>query len=262
MKHIKKIKLDVDKDVVNNIQAVQGDSGSRFIHASIQSNGQPINLKGTTVTIKGLKPSNKPIFNNCKIIDEENGVIEITLTNQMLAEVGAVPCQCKIIDGEGDLLSTKLFNIVVIPSIEVEEIESTKEFNALNEALGKVQNIDNKFGKVNEQLDNIVTKVEGFEEVINRLPTANIVEKNIVDGVLNLGNEMYQNCVMEDATEIVLPTVIEFTEIHLFFSATSDLTLILPNCKWQGQPSITANKDYEFIFTFTDKWLGGCIVYE
>ena len=159
MKHIKKIKLDVDKDVVNNIQAVQGDSGSRFIHASIQSNGQPINLKGTTVTIKGLKPSNKPIFNNCKIIDEENGVIEITLTNQMLAEVGAVPCQCKIIDGEGDLLSTKLFNIVVIPSIEVEEIESTKEFNALNEALGKVQNIDNKFGKVNEQLDNIENKV-------------------------------------------------------------------------------------------------------
>lgn len=116
--------------------------------------------------------------------------------------------------------------------------------------------------KINEQYEDIVTKVEGFEEVINRLPSKNIIEKNIVDGVLNLGNEMYQNCVMEDATEIVLPTVIEFTEIHLFFSATSDLTLILPNCKWQGQPSITANKDYEFIFTFTDKWLGGYIVYE
>lgn len=89
-----------------------------------------------------------------------------------------------------------------------------------------------------------------------------IVEKPIVNAVLNLGTEKYQKCVMEDLTKINLPTVTSFTEIHLFFNTTEALTLVLPSCKWQNQPSIEANKVYEFIFTYTDKWLGGCIVYE
>lgn len=65
--------------------------------------------------------------------------------------------------------------------------------------------------------------------------------------------------------EITLPTILlnTVTELHLFFLAQEDLTLILPNCKWQSEPSFTANKYYELIFTyFNDEWLGGVVEYE
>ena len=70
---------------------------------------------------------------------------------------------------------------------------------------------------------------------------------------------------MVDGTEILLPSISDSRplELHLFFNTTEDLTLILPSCKWQNgsAPTISANKTYEFIFTYTTEWLGGVIEY-
>ena len=87
---------------------------------------------------------------------------------------------------------------------------------------------------------------------------------NISDTTLSLTKDKYQTTTIADGTEIVLPSVSSFTEIHLFFETTTDLTLILPACKWQNGyiPTISANKTYEFVFTYTTEWLGGVIVYE
>ena len=91
-----------------------------------------------------------------------------------------------------------------------------------------------------------------------------LVTTNISDTTLALTVNKYQTATVADGTEITLPTVTTFTEIHLFFSTTTDLTLVLPACKWQNgnTPTIAANKTYEFIFTYTTEWLGGVIVYE
>lgn len=66
---------------------------------------------------------------------------------------------------------------------------------------------------------------------------------------------------MENNTTIALPQVGDFTEIHLFFRTNSELTLILPSAVWKNQPTIEANKVYEFVFTYVDEWIAGCIVY-
>ena len=91
-----------------------------------------------------------------------------------------------------------------------------------------------------------------------------LVTTNISGTTLALTVNKYQTATVADGTEITLPTVTSFTEIHLFFSTTTDLTLVLPACKWQNgnTPTIAANKTYEFIFTYTTEWLGGVIVYE
>lgn len=91
-----------------------------------------------------------------------------------------------------------------------------------------------------------------------------LVTTNISGTTLSLTTDKYQTTTVVDGTEITLPTVTSFTEIHLFFGTTTDLTLILPSCKWQNgnTPTISANKTYEFIFTFVTEWLGGVIVYE
>ena len=91
-----------------------------------------------------------------------------------------------------------------------------------------------------------------------------LLTTNISGTTLALTTDKYQTTTVADGTEITLPTVTSFTEIHLFFSTTTDLTLILPSCKWQNgnTPTISANKTYEFIFTYTTEWLGGVIQYE
>ena len=88
-----------------------------------------------------------------------------------------------------------------------------------------------------------------------------LVTTPIIDATLTLTTDKYQSTVMEDNTTIVLPNVNSFTEIHLVFNTTSELTLKLPNIKWQTQPTIEANKTYEFIFTYTTEWLGGAVCY-
>lgn len=94
------------------------------------------------------------------------------------------------------------------------------------------------------------------------VPKDTLITTNIVGTSLKLTTDKYQTTKMVNGTEIVLPSVTSFTEIHLFFSAATDMTVILPNCKWQSQPTINANKSYELIFTYTTEWLGGCVVYE
>ena len=91
-----------------------------------------------------------------------------------------------------------------------------------------------------------------------------LVTTNISGTTLALTVNKYQTATVVDGTEITLPAVTSFTEIHLFFSTTTDLTLTLPACKWQNgnTPTIAANKTYEFIFTYTTEWLGGVIQYE
>ena len=63
-------------------------------------------------------------------------------------------------------------------------------------------------------------------------------------------------------TEILLPNVNDYIEIHLYFNPTSDVTLTFPPIKWQSELSITANKSYEIILTHIGSiWLAGTIVY-
>ena len=97
--------------------------------------------------------------------------------------------------------------------------------------------------------------VETWEELTISNTTLTLTEKK---------NQIVSN--MVDGTEILLPSISGSRplELHLFFNTTKDLTLILPSCKWQNgnNPTIYANKIYEFIFTYTTEWLGGVIVYE
>ena len=84
----------------------------------------------------------------------------------------------------------------------------------------------------------------------------------IKNSTLNLTLNKNQTTTMENNTTIRLPKTDKFTEIHLFFSTTEELTLVLPNIKWNNQVDIEANKTYEFIFTYiNNSWLGGIVPY-
>ena len=90
-----------------------------------------------------------------------------------------------------------------------------------------------------------------------------VVQVDIVNGILQLTADKYQKTNMVDGTEIVFPSVDKFTELHLYFSADSNMNISLPdNCKWRVEPNIEEGRSYEIIATYnTIEWLVNVIVY-
>lgn len=95
------------------------------------------------------------------------------------------------------------------------------------------------------------------------MPLPSLVTQTISNNTLTLSSDRYQYVdSMTNNVIINLPSVSDFTEIHLFFLANADLTLILPNALYQKLPEITSGCMYEFIFTYVgNHWLGGFIEY-
>jgi hypothetical protein len=90
-----------------------------------------------------------------------------------------------------------------------------------------------------------------------------VVQVDIVNGILQLTANKYQKTNMVDGTEIIFPSVNKFTEIHLYFAADSNMNISLPdNCKWRVEPNIEEGNSYEIIATYnTIEWLVNVIVY-
>ena len=89
-----------------------------------------------------------------------------------------------------------------------------------------------------------------------------LVQVSVTGNTLQLTKDKYQYSVLSNGNGVSLPSVSSFAEIHLFFKTTSEITLVLPSVRWQTQPTIQANKTYEFIFTYVkDEWLGGVVEY-
>ena len=110
-----------------------------------------------------------------------------------------------------------------------------------------------------------IPSIDGLatETYVNNKMIPNLVGNTATNKTLTLTVDKYQYAVLSNGDSIVLPSVSSFTEIHLFFKASADLTLTFPSVRWQSIPSITSGHTYEIIFTYVvDEWLAGVICYE
>lgn len=97
---------------------------------------------------------------------------------------------------------------------------------------------------------------------VDKKDNNDVVQVDVVDGILNLTTDKYQKTVMVDGTEVVFPDVNKFTEIHLYFDADSNMNLVFPDCKWRVEPNIEEGGTYEVIATYnTVHWLVTIITY-
>lgn len=66
-------------------------------------------------------------------------------------------------------------------------------------------------------------------------------------------------------TEIVFPAVSLYTELHVFFESTENMSLVLPdNCKWRVGANLDTGSSYELIAKYNPKtgiWLVNILVY-
>ncbi|WP_437629279.1 polysaccharide deacetylase family protein [Clostridium paraputrificum] len=182
MKFLRKINLEINKDLYNPIQVKQNDT-ARYLLFNLLDNGVPFSLENKTVRVYGVKPDGTKVFNNLTIVNAQGGLAELQLTSQMLAKSGWLKLELVIYEAT-DILSTIKFDIDVIASLrEDAAIESTNEFSALTLGLSKLDEWDKYFketsGAIEEkyterlngiasslektkiQVDTKVTKVEG-----------------------------------------------------------------------------------------------------
>jgi hypothetical protein len=121
-----------------------------------------------------------------------------------------------------------------------------------NIGAANLTDIDNLEVSIQSQINSLTAKV---------IPTVTAV--SVSSGTLTLTDNKYQKCTnMVSGTNIVFPSVTNFTEIHLYFSASTDMNLIFPECKWRVDPSIESGKSYEIVAIYnTMEWLVNIIVY-
>lgn len=149
------IQLDFNKENDLKVPSVQYDSGSRFVKIKLQRNKTPFEIDGYRVTVVANKVDGTEIMNDCTILDGVNGVVQFEITEQFNAVEGVVDCQLKLFKGK-TLLTSMPFSINVVKSVSTKEIVSSNELKTLVNALGEVQNIDNRFAQTNAQLSNVV----------------------------------------------------------------------------------------------------------
>lgn len=142
----KVINLDINDKLYDNIYAKQGDVKSRFLKFNLtdsSAGSSAFDLTGKNVRAYAVRPDEEISFVDLTIEDAKKGICILELTTQMLLMPGKVKMELLIYEGEARYSSIP-FEISVLKSVNDDDaIESTSEFRSLDEALKKVNNIDN-----------------------------------------------------------------------------------------------------------------------
>ena len=138
---VHKITLDIHKTVSPvSVHVKKGDTGRRLmIH--LAEKGFPYHISTDCYAVfTAKKPDGKVLFNDCAI---EDCVIIYDFTEQTVAVAGLMDCEIILYGAGGKQLTSASFNIVVEDTIYDTEtaIESTNEYNALADLIGKTQKL-------------------------------------------------------------------------------------------------------------------------
>ena len=151
---------DTSSQAMLNVK--QGDSARR-IYFSLTDGGRPYKISAECTAVLRAKTSADTIlFNDCTIKDN---IIEYTLTNETCNNVGIVECEVTLYGADSNKITSPRFSLIVEGVITSDnEIESTNEFTALDNALKGANNLDVSVSKVNDTATIFVTKKDGTTE--------------------------------------------------------------------------------------------------
>jgi len=132
-----KLSLDFGRDTHPiTVFAKQNDKNTRFLEIAPLNCGQAYAIEdGVTPRLQLTKADGHTVLNDATV---ENGVIVVELTPQALAAAGVAVAEIGLYKGEA-LLSSQIFYIdVERAAFDKDAPASSDEFNALVDALGKV----------------------------------------------------------------------------------------------------------------------------
>ena len=167
MKYIVNKTINIDRNEITSIKAVENDMKTRFINFQLLVNNQPLNLTGLTVRVYGKTSKRTEVFNDLNIIDSVKGLVELELTRPFLV-AGITEYQLKIYTPDNGVLSSNILMIDVTKDLmNYNSIEASNEYNSIEKAFQQVDNsidkintiIDSSVNRVNETMNNLTNKV-------------------------------------------------------------------------------------------------------
>lgn len=166
-----KLSLDFGRDTHPiTVFAKQNDTKTRFLEITPLNCGQAYALEdGITPRLQLTKADGHTVLNDATV---ENGVIVVELTPQALAAAGVAVAEIGLYKGEA-LLSSQIFYIdVERAAFNKDAPESSDEFNALVDALGKVDGAVEKAERAAQEVKTVVTKADKATQAANTAATA------------------------------------------------------------------------------------------
>ena len=250
-------------------QLTFNESGNTLINSYAPNE----NTDNYRLTLRVVKPNNEPKELNVVLLDQGTNFFIADLTADFIDILGTYECELFIdteVNGRAERSTTNSFTYVVKPSI----------FNNLDDIIEGDPDyplVDNLATK--EYVDQVVSggiDLSGYPTIeemnaalsqksdITHQHIVQFVMKDPVNGVLNLKSSYkHIKTTPVNGMRIVLPTTIEGAcEIHLYFTVTEPISIVLPNAKYQNVPNLEVGKTYEFIFTYIYAgWVAGVVTY-
>ncbi|MDU4147934.1 MAG: BppU family phage baseplate upper protein [Bifidobacterium breve] len=163
MKYPKRANVDLSKSLHEFIQVKQRDN-ARYLLFRILDNGVPFDLSNKAVRVFGKKADGKEIYNDMFVTNATKGECELRLTSGALSTPGILQLEIEIKENE-DILSTFLLDVDVKRSLRSNSnIESSNEFNALENGIIKLDKWDKYFeetsGKIEEKYTERLKDIE------------------------------------------------------------------------------------------------------
>lgn len=144
------------------LEARQGDTGRR-IAITLTDGGRPYRLTEDCYCVfTGLKPDGHTVIHACQTV---GSTVFYTLREQTLAASGRVKCELRIYGGEGMLLTSAAFGLLVEGTVytRAENIESEDEYTALSDLLEKAQTLRQQLLELKTQLEALGDRLENGE---------------------------------------------------------------------------------------------------
>ena len=134
----KSIRLYAWKTNYQVFKIVQGEQDSRTFNIQLFSTTIPVDLTGCSVMLYAVKPDSKVVYAECELLDASNGLVSITLDEQVAVVDGTVDCWIQVIGTGGTDLRFEGMSIEVSECNLTRSVESSSEFKAFLEQSAKV----------------------------------------------------------------------------------------------------------------------------
>lgn len=127
------VTLDTEITVVNPLFSINtNDLNTPKIMFTVNQSNTPINLTNATVRIAIVKPDGQRIFQECTVVDAEQGVCEVPLHMQAYSVVGTYAAELMIYYDTDIVSVTSRFSYSVMKALlDDASLESNSEFQAI-----------------------------------------------------------------------------------------------------------------------------------
>ena len=140
-----RLTLDIHDIRSNVVVKVKRGDNTRRLRISLTENGKVYQIADAcTAVFKGKKPDGKSLYNDCTI--EDNCILYV-MGNNTTSAIGIVECEVSLISGDGEVISSPTFSILVEANVISDDdvVDSNDEATALVKLFADKQD---KFGNV------------------------------------------------------------------------------------------------------------------